>query len=86
MRSEGFVTSEGIYNTCYNVAGLAFQTPEALMRDGRFRSVRPSVLSRSVHSPVIFLVRIYASLKYMGDSKGTGVIHYIISHHFDHQQ
>jgi hypothetical protein len=33
------MTSEGIYNTCFNVAGLAFQTPEALMRDGHFRSV-----------------------------------------------
>jgi len=38
FKSEAFVTSEGIYNTCFNVAGLAFQTPEALMRDGHFRS------------------------------------------------
>jgi len=38
MAKEAFTTSEGIYNTCYNVAGLAFQTPEALMRDGHFRS------------------------------------------------
>ncbi|CAF1387897.1 unnamed protein product, partial [Didymodactylos carnosus] len=37
--NEAFLTSEGIYNTCYNVVGLAFQTPEALMHDGRFRSV-----------------------------------------------
>ncbi|CAF2719013.1 unnamed protein product [Rotaria sp. Silwood2] len=38
LKSQAFITSEGIYNTCYNVAGLAFQTPEALMRDGHFRS------------------------------------------------
>ncbi|CAF4727784.1 unnamed protein product [Rotaria sp. Silwood1] len=38
LKTQAFVTSEGIYNTCYNVAGLAFQTPEALMRDGHFRS------------------------------------------------
>ncbi|CAF4494167.1 unnamed protein product [Rotaria socialis] len=38
MISQGFLTSEGVYNTCYNVAGLAFQTPEALMQDGHFRS------------------------------------------------
>ena len=46
MKSEAFTTSEGIYNTCYNVAGLAFQTPEALMRDSRFRSVSWTHLSR----------------------------------------
>lgn len=40
MNASGFLTSEGLYQTCYNVAGLAFQTPEALMRDGHFRSVR----------------------------------------------
>ncbi len=39
LRREAFLTSEGIYNTCYNEAGLAFQTPEALMRDAHFRSV-----------------------------------------------
>ncbi|CAF0984068.1 unnamed protein product [Adineta steineri] len=39
LRTQAFVTSEGIYNTCYNVAGLAFQTPEALTRESRFRSV-----------------------------------------------
>jgi len=38
LEHEAFLTSEGIYNTCYNVAGLAFQTPEALMRDAHFRS------------------------------------------------
>ncbi|CAF1547381.1 unnamed protein product, partial [Adineta ricciae] len=38
FRKEAFLTSEGIYNTCFNVAGLAFQTPEALMRDCHFRS------------------------------------------------
>jgi non-lysosomal glucosylceramidase len=32
------LTSKGIYDTCYNIAGLAFQTPEALMRDAHFRS------------------------------------------------
>ncbi|CAF0909888.1 unnamed protein product [Adineta ricciae] len=39
LKTQAFLTAEGIYNTCYNVAGLAFQTPEALMRDCRFRSV-----------------------------------------------
>ncbi|CAF3473761.1 unnamed protein product [Rotaria sp. Silwood1] len=38
LENEAFVTSEGIYNTCYNIAGLAFQTPEALTRENRFRS------------------------------------------------
>lgn len=36
---EAFVASEGIYDTCYNTAGLAFQTPEALTTNSRFRSV-----------------------------------------------
>jgi hypothetical protein len=39
LKHEAFLTSEGIYNTCFNEAGLAFQTPEALQRDARFRSV-----------------------------------------------
>ncbi len=43
FKTEAFLTSEGIYNTCYNVAGLAFQTPEALMRDAHFRSVSPFI-------------------------------------------
>ncbi|CAF2632217.1 unnamed protein product [Rotaria sp. Silwood2] len=38
FKHEAFLTSEGIYNTCYNIAGLAFQTPEALTREARFRS------------------------------------------------
>ncbi|CAF1053763.1 unnamed protein product [Adineta steineri] len=37
-RKEAFLTAEGIYNTCFNEAGLAFQTPEALTRDAHFRS------------------------------------------------
>lgn len=40
LKERAFATAEGIYNTCFNVAGLAFQTPEALMRDAHFRSVR----------------------------------------------
>lgn len=46
MTEEAFTTSEGIYNTCYNIAGLAFQTPEALMRNGRFRSVRNNSIEK----------------------------------------
>ena len=42
LKERAFTTAEGIYNTCFNVAGLAFQTPEALMRDAHFRSVRIS--------------------------------------------
>ncbi|CAF0772366.1 unnamed protein product, partial [Didymodactylos carnosus] len=38
MTHEAFLTSEGIYNTCYNLAGLSFQTPEALMKTKTFRS------------------------------------------------
>lgn len=55
MTDEGFLTSEGIYNTCYNVAGLAFQTPEALMRDGRFRSVGHTCLPLMLSELVPFL-------------------------------
>ncbi|CAF4096168.1 unnamed protein product, partial [Rotaria magnacalcarata] len=38
LNYEAFLTSEGIYNTCYNIAGLAFQTPEALTSNSCFRS------------------------------------------------
>ena len=71
MAKEAFTTSEGIYNTCYNVAGLAFQTPEALMRDGHFRSVRNNCIKRNNDTMWMFfiLVWLYASVEYMGNSK-----------------
>lgn len=47
LKERAFSTAEGIYETCFNVAGLAFQTPEALMRDCHFRSVTISSSSLS---------------------------------------
>ncbi|XP_022105236.1 non-lysosomal glucosylceramidase-like [Acanthaster planci] len=35
---EGFQTASGIYHTCYERAGLGFQTPEAIMLKQAFRS------------------------------------------------
>ncbi|XP_022092743.1 non-lysosomal glucosylceramidase-like [Acanthaster planci] len=35
---KGFQTASGIYHTCYNRAGLGFQTPEAILETQHFRS------------------------------------------------
>ncbi len=68
------MTSEGIYNTCFNVAGLAFQTPEALMRDAHFRSVSiSSLIIRHVNSD-LFSVWIYACIKYLVNTKSDRTI------------
>eukprot|EP00794_Sanderia_malayensis_P009762 gene9762-10761_t len=36
---EGFRTAEGIYRTCFEKLGLGFQTPEAFLANGNFRSL-----------------------------------------------
>lgn len=36
---EGFKTASGIYNTCFERLGLGFQTPEAIVANGNFRSL-----------------------------------------------
>ncbi|XP_065059561.1 non-lysosomal glucosylceramidase-like [Rhopilema esculentum] len=39
MVQEGFRTAEGIYRTCFEKLGLGFQTPEAFLANGNFRSL-----------------------------------------------
>ena len=39
MVKEGFRTAEGIYRTCFEKLGLGFQTPEAFLASGNFRSL-----------------------------------------------
>ena len=36
---EGFKTASGIYNTCFERLGMGFQTPEAIVANGNFRSL-----------------------------------------------
>lgn len=36
---EGFKTASGIYNTCFERLGMGFQTPEAIIANGNFRSL-----------------------------------------------
>ena len=36
---EGFRTASGIYNTCFERLGMGFQTPEAFVANGNFRSL-----------------------------------------------
>jgi len=36
---EGFQTASGIYNTCFERLGMGFQTPEAIVANGNFRSL-----------------------------------------------
>ncbi|XP_073242353.1 non-lysosomal glucosylceramidase-like isoform X1 [Porites lutea] len=36
---EGFRTASGIYNTCFERLGMGFQTPEAIVANGNFRSL-----------------------------------------------
>jgi hypothetical protein len=39
MTTEAWETIEGMYNYCYNEAGLAFQMPEAIMKSNIYRSL-----------------------------------------------
>ncbi|PIK61130.1 putative non-lysosomal glucosylceramidase-like [Apostichopus japonicus] len=39
MLDEGFQTASGIYHTCFNRAGLAYQTPEGFMKRKVYRSL-----------------------------------------------
>eukprot|EP01135_Chromosphaera_perkinsii_P000651 Nk52_evm18s147 gene=Nk52_evmTU18s147 len=39
MDREAFGTASGIYNTCYNIIGMGFQTPEAFDIKGNFRAL-----------------------------------------------
>lgn len=39
MNEQAWTTIEGMFNLCYNQLGLAFQTPEALMKSNVFRSL-----------------------------------------------
>ncbi|EDO31657.1 predicted protein, partial [Nematostella vectensis] len=36
---EGFKTASGIYNTCFERLGMNFQTPEAIVANGNYRSL-----------------------------------------------
>lgn len=36
---QGFRTAEGVYRTCFEKLGLGFQTPEAYLANGNFRSL-----------------------------------------------
>ena len=38
MIKEGFQTASGIYHTCYEQAGLGFQTPEGILLRRAYRS------------------------------------------------
>lgn len=37
--NEGFATARGVYKTCYEELGLGYQTPEAYVRSGDYRSL-----------------------------------------------
>ena len=39
MVQQGFRTAEGVYRTCFEKLGLGFQTPEAYLASGNFRSL-----------------------------------------------
>jgi len=39
MAQQGFRTAEGVYRTCFEKLGLGFQTPEAYLASGNFRSL-----------------------------------------------
>lgn len=39
MIEEGFKTASGIYNTCFERLGMSFQTPEAIVANGNYRSL-----------------------------------------------
>lgn len=39
MSEQAWATINGMYSLCYNKLGLAFQTPEALMKNNVFRSL-----------------------------------------------
>lgn len=39
MIEEGFKTASGIYNTCFERLGMGFQTPEAIVANGNYRSL-----------------------------------------------
>lgn len=39
MNDKAWNIIEGLYKTCYDVLGLAFQTPEALMKNNICRSL-----------------------------------------------
>jgi len=39
MEEKAWKTIEGMYNLCYNELGLAFQTPEALLKSNTYRSL-----------------------------------------------
>lgn len=39
MVQQGFRTAEGVYRTCFEKLGLGFQTPEAYLANGNFRSL-----------------------------------------------
>jgi non-lysosomal glucosylceramidase len=39
MSDKAWITINGMYNLCYNKLGLAFQTPEALLRNNVYRSL-----------------------------------------------
>ncbi|XP_031554727.1 non-lysosomal glucosylceramidase-like [Actinia tenebrosa] len=39
MVEEGFKTASGIYNTCFERLGMGFQTPEAIVANGNYRSL-----------------------------------------------
>ena len=39
MNEQAWETIKGMFNLCYNQLGLAFQTPEALMKSNVYRSL-----------------------------------------------
>jgi hypothetical protein len=39
MIEKAWQTIEGLYGLCYNELGLAFQTPEALLKSNVYRSL-----------------------------------------------
>lgn len=69
LKERAFSTAEGIYETCFNVAGLAFQTPEALMRDCHFRSVTDFLIFSIIIDLNSISVWIHACIEHMGYSK-----------------